>query len=151
DRVAIVSFTESRDEKSAFAVPEILAGLTDDRRVLTNAIQRVATSNGTPYYDALLQVADKIFKDPPAEAFRGRRALVALTDAVDSSSVEEFDASKDDLEAKSIIAFFIRVDTREDFESQLGGDCQTAIHFSTAQIRRYYRSISGKGAERAVT
>ncbi|MFL6373336.1 MAG: VWA domain-containing protein, partial [Pyrinomonadaceae bacterium] len=108
------------------------------------------TSSGTPYYDALLEVAEKIFKDRPKEQFRGRRALVALTDGVDSSSIEEFDTAKEELGAKSIIEFFIRVDTREDFESQLTGDCQTAIHFSPAQIRRYYRSISGKGGERAV-
>ena len=151
DRVSIISFNTSRDDKTAFAVPELLTGLTDDRKALTAAIQRVHTSNGTPYYDALLQVAEKVFKDPPTEAFRGRRALVALTDAVDSSSIEEFAAAKEELEAKSVISFFIRVDTRDDFESQLTGDCQTAIHFSSAQIRRYYRSISGKNGERAAT
>jgi Ca-activated chloride channel family protein len=151
DRVAIVSFSTAQDAKSAFAVPELLTGLTDDRKVLTSALQRVHTSNGTPYYDSLLQIAEKVFRDPPAAAFRGRRALVALTDGVDSSSVEEFDAAKEELEAKSVVSFFIRVDTRDDFESQLTGDCQTAIHFSPAQIRRYYRSISGKGGERAVS
>ena len=151
DRVAIVSFNTARDEKTAFAVPELLTGLTDDRKALTAAIQRVHTSNGTPYYDSLLQVAERVFKNPPTEAFRGRRALVALTDAVDSSSIEEFAAAKEELEAKSVISFFIRVDTRDDFESQLTGDCQTAIHFSSSQIRRYYRSISGKNGERAAT
>jgi len=151
DRVAIVSFNTAQDQKSMFAVPEVLTGLTDDRKVLTSTLQRVHTSNGTPYYDALLQIVEKVFKDPPSEAFRGRRALVALTDGVDSSSAEEFDAAKEELEAKSIVSFFIRVDTRDDFESQLTGDCQSAIHFSPAQIRRYYRSISGKGGERAAT
>jgi Ca-activated chloride channel family protein len=151
DRVAIISFTTARDEKTAFAVPQVLTGLTGDRKKLTDAIRRMDTSNGTPYYDSLLQVAETIFKDPPTEAFRGRRAVVALTDGVDSSSIEEFDAAKEELEAKGIISFFIRVDTRDDFEAQLTGDCQTAIHFSPAQIRRYYRSISGKGGERAAT
>ncbi len=151
DRVAIISFDTSRDTASAFAAPELLIPLTGDRKALSAALQRLHTSNGTPYYDSLIQVAEKVFQNPPAEAFRGRRALVALTDAVDSSSIEEFDAAKEELEAKSIISFFIRIDTRDDFESQLGGDCQTAIHFSTAQIRRYYRSISGKGGERAAT
>jgi len=150
DRVAIVAFTTGRDEKTAFAVPEVLTRLTDDRKALSSALQRVHTSNGTPYYDALLQVAETVFKDPPTEQFRGRRALVALTDGVDSSSIEEFDPAKEELESKGVISFFIRVDTRDDFEAMLTGDCQTAIHFSSAQIRRYYRSISGKGGERAV-
>lgn len=151
DRVSIISFTTARDDKMAFAVPELLTPLTSDRKALTAALAHVHTSNGTPYYDSLLQIAEKVFKDPPTEAFRGRRAVVALTDAVDSSSVEEFDAAKEELGAKGVIGFFIRVDTRDDFESQLLGDCQTAIHFSPAQIRRYYRSISGKGGERVAT
>ncbi|MBV9242810.1 MAG: VWA domain-containing protein [Acidobacteria bacterium] len=151
DRVAIISFDTKRDDTTAFAVPQVITGLTDDRKALTNALLQVHTSNGTPYYDALLQVAETIFKDPPTEQFRGRRALVALTDAVDSSSADEFDAAKEELESKGVISFFIRVDTRDDFESQLTGDCQTAIHFSPAQIRRYYRSISGRGNEKAVT
>jgi VWFA-related protein len=151
DRVAIVAFTTSRDDKSAYAFPEILSELTGDRKALDSALARVHTSNGTPYYDALLQVANKVFRDPPAADFRGRRAVVALTDGVDSSSVEEFDAARGDLEAKQIISFFIRVDTREDLEAQLEGDCESAIHFSSAQIRRYYRSISGKGGERVAT
>jgi VWFA-related protein len=150
DRVAIISFETKRDDKIAYAVPEVLSDLTDDRKKLTAALQRVHTSSGTPYYDALLEVAQKVFKDPPKEQFRGRRALVALTDGVDSESIEEFGAAKEELGAKSIIEFLIRVDTRDDFESQLTGDCQTAIHFSPAQIRRYYRSISGSGGERAV-
>jgi len=151
DRVAIIAFTTARDTKTAFAVPEIVSPLTGDRKALSAALQRVNTSNGTPYYDALLRVAETIFKEPPTEQFRGRRALVALTDGVDSSSIEEFDAAKEELEEKGVISFFIRVDTRDDFEAMLTGDCQTAIHFSSAQIRRYYRSISGKGGERAVS
>jgi Ca-activated chloride channel family protein len=151
DRVAIISFNTARDTKSAFAVPEIITGLTDDRRLLTRAVSRVATSNGTPFYDALVQIADTVFKDPPGEQFRGRRAFVALTDGVDSSSIEEFDAANDELQQRGVIAFFIRVDTRDDFEAQLLGDCQSAVHFSSAQIRRYYRSIGGKGNERAAS
>ncbi|HEV7700246.1 MAG TPA: VWA domain-containing protein [Pyrinomonadaceae bacterium] len=150
DRVAIISFNTARDAKSAFAVPEVLSELTSDRRTLTGALSRAATSNGTPLYDALLQVVNKVFRDPPGEQFRGRRALVGLTDGVDSSSVEEFDATKEELEQRGLISFFIRVDTRDDFEAQLLGDCQSAVHFSAAQIRRYYRSIGGKGNERAV-
>ena len=50
-----------------------------------------------------------------------------------------------------MISFFVRVDTRDYFEQDLLGDCQNAIHFSAAQIRRYYRSLKSKaGMEKAV-
>ncbi len=144
DRVAVISYNTDRRDGRAFAVSEILSPLTDDRKRLTTAVQAVRTSNGTPYYDSLLDVAEKVFKDKPQEQFRGRRALVALTDGVDSTSGSDFQIAKEELERVGVIAFFIKVDTRDFFESNLLGDCESAMRFSTAQIRRYYRSIAAK-------
>lgn len=151
DRVAVLAYNTERSETQAYAVSEVHAYLTDDRRKLRSAIDNITMSNGTPYYDSLLQVAEKVFRDKPALEFRGRRALVALTDGVDSSSVGDFESAKADLEEKGVMSFFIQVDTRDYFEDKLLGDCQTAIRFSAAQIRRYYRSIKAKaGMEKAV-
>lgn len=151
DRVSIVSFNTDRGGTQAVAVSEVLCALTDDRKKLGDAISRVKTSNGTPYYDSLLQVVEKVFHDPPKEEFRGRRALVALTDGVDSTSAADYSLARQELGQAGIVSFFIKVDTREFFESTLLGDCQTAIHFSTAQIRRYYRSFGSKAnIEKAV-
>jgi Ca-activated chloride channel homolog len=141
DRVSVISFRTERSDATAYAVSEILTPLTDDRKQLSAAIDAVKTSNGTPYYDSLLQVAEKVFRDKPKEEFRGRRALVALTDGVDSSSGADFSLAKEGLEQAGIISFFIKVDTRDFFESRLLGDCSTAMRFSVAQIRKYYRSI----------
>ncbi len=151
DRVSIIAFNTDRRETQAFAVSEILCGLTDDRKKLYDAIARVRTSNGTPYYDSLLQIVEKVFRDAPKDEFRGRRALVALTDGVDSTSGADFSSVRQELGQAGIISFFIKVDTRDFFESSLLGDCQTAIHFSTAQIRRYYRSFGSRAnIEKAV-
>ncbi|HEY2866326.1 MAG TPA: VWA domain-containing protein [Pyrinomonadaceae bacterium] len=145
DRVAIIAFNQGTRDSGAPAVIEIVSPLTDDRAALRNALQRVATSNGTPYYDSLVQVADKVFGTAPTEEFRGRRALVALTDGVDSTSVSDFDEAQEKLEKRGLISFFIQVNTRPFFEDNLLGDCATALHFSPAQIRRYYKSF-GAGA-----
>jgi VWFA-related protein len=131
-------------------VSEVLSPLTDDRRFLKGAIENVRTSNATPYYDSLLQVVDRVFSDKPKEEFRGRRALVALTDGVDSSSTADFTEAKEKLEEAGVVSFFIQVDTREFFEESLLGDCETAVRFSSAQIRRYYRSFKSKNMEKAV-
>lgn len=148
DRVAVIGYNTDRRNGQAFAVSEVLSPLTGDRRLLKNAVDLVTISNGTPYYDSLLQVAETIFAKAPTEEFRGRRALVALTDGVDSSSATDYSVAKEELQRRGILAFFIRVDTRDYFEENLLGDCQSATRFSTAQIRRYYGSISGKGSEK---
>lgn len=145
DRVAVIAFRTDRKDNQAFAASEVLTSLTDDRTKLKAAIDNVKTSNGTPYYDSLQQVAEKIFSQRPADEFRGRRALVALTDGVDSSSATDFSIVKEELGQVGVISFFIQVDTQDYFEDALLGDCQSAMRFSAAQIRRYYKTISSKG------
>ncbi len=146
DRVAVIAFRTERTNNQAFAVPEVLSPLTDDRAKLAAALDGVKTSNGTPYYDALQQVAEKIFSQRPAEEFRGRRALVALTDGVDSSSAADFKFVKEQLGQVGVISFFVKVDTRDFFEEALLGDCRSSVRFSAAQIRRYYQTINSKGS-----
>ena len=140
DRVAIVAFRQAGRDTNGAEV-EIVTNLTANRTDLTAALQRVSTSNGTPYYDSLIQIADKVFGRPPDEQFRGRRALVALTDGVDSTSAADFDEAKSKLEKDGIINFFIEVNTRPFFEENLLGDCSSAIRFSQAQISRYYKTF----------
>lgn len=139
DRVAVISYRTERTEKESFAVSEIVQPLTDDRAKLKAALERVQTSNGTPLYDSYLEIARRVFGESPAGEFRGRRALVALTDGVDSVSVAEFDEVRDAFGESGISNYFIQVNTREFFEENLLLPCESAIRFSTAQIRRYYR------------
>lgn len=148
DRVAIISFITRTDGTSAYAESEVLNRLTDDRAVLRDALERMSTSNGTPYYDGLIKVAEDIFSDPPAPENRGRRALVALTDGVDSVSATEFAEAFELLTAADIASYFIRVNTRDFFEENLLGDCEMTMRFSAAQIRRYYRQFDSSNVER---
>jgi Ca-activated chloride channel family protein len=144
DRVSIVAFKSYREGNKSIAVSEVLTLLTDDRNKLKNALANVKTSNGTPYYDGLLQVVEKVFREIPKDEFRGRRALVALTDGVDSTSVAGFDEVSEEFGQAGIVSYFIQVDTREFFEENLLGDCDGAMRFSQAQIRRYYRTFYPK-------
>jgi Ca-activated chloride channel homolog len=144
DKVSIIAFRSSISDGKSVAVSEVLTTLTDDRTKLKNALAQVKTSNGTPYYDALLTIAEKVFAGKPADGFRGRRALVALTDGVDSSSVTDFNEVREAFGQQGIVSYFIQVDTREFFEANLLGDCEGATHFSLAQIRRYYRMFYPK-------
>lgn len=152
DRVAIVAFDTQKGEKTSTARADLITRLTEDRAALTASIRNVKTSFGTPYYDSLVQVAERVFDRKPSENFRGRRALVALTDGVDSTSSADFAEARRLIEEIGVVSFFIKVDTREFFEENLMGDCETATRFSTAQIRRYYRSLrAGSNVEKAAS
>jgi hypothetical protein len=67
-----------------------------------------------------------------------------LTDGVDSTSVGGFDEVREQFSQAGIVSYFIQIDTREFFEENLLGDCQSAMRFSAAQIRRYYRTFYPK-------
>src|SRR5437660_3551531 len=94
DRVAIIGFNNSAGANGTLAAVEVLSPLTDKRTVLRSAIATLGTSNGTPFYDALSRVAEEVFRDPPTEQFRGRRAVVALTDGVDSTSNSDYNSAR---------------------------------------------------------
>ncbi len=144
DKVSVIAFRSDRTNGKTETSSEILTPLTDDRNKLKNALLDVKTSFGTPYYDGLLKVVENVFRDKPKDDFRGRRALVALTDGVDSTSISDFGEVREDFERAGITSYFIQVDTRDFFEENLLGDCQSAMRFSQAQIRRYYRTFYPK-------
>ena len=141
DRVAIVGFNTMRQGQSVAARVEILAGLTDDRKLLRNAIANLGSSNGTPFYDALVSIADDIFQEPPREDARGRRAVVALTDGVDSTSEADFQTARAKFNRAGVATYFIEVNTEDFVEDRLLKDCQDdgRLTLSAKQLERYRR------------
>jgi Ca-activated chloride channel family protein len=73
DRVIVVSFAEK---------PRVLCEATNDRRILRLAIDGARIASGTALYDTLDMIARKKLADVP-----GRRAIVLLSDGVDTASV----------------------------------------------------------------
>jgi Ca-activated chloride channel family protein len=139
DRVAIVGFDTAREGLSVAAKVEVLATLTDDRKLLRAAIANLGSSNGTPFYDALARIADEIFREPPREEVRGRRAVVALTDGVDSTSETDFGIARARLNRVGVASYFIQVNTEDFVEDRLLKDCQEdgRLTLSAKQLERY--------------
>lgn len=139
DRVAILAFNNSTGTNGPVATVEILSPLTDKRTVLRTAIATIGTSNGTPFYDALTRVADEVFRDPPTEQFRGRRAVVALTDGVDSTSNSDYNAARAKLSRAGVASYFIQVSTEDYVEDRLLKDCQDdgRLTLSAKQLERF--------------
>ena len=141
DRVALLSFTNVEEGRAKLATVAVQSYLTADRQSLQVAVQNIGSSNGTPYYDALEKVVKDIFRDPPTQDVRGRRALVALTDGVDSASLSGFASVRAHFLEAGLLAYFVGVDTQDYVEDRLLADCQDdrTLRLSRAQLERYRR------------
>jgi VWFA-related protein len=147
DRVSVVAFNTAADGPAQLATVDVLAQLTSDRAILRRALDNIGTSNGTPFYDALEQIAEAIFHEPPRDEVRGRRAVVALTDGVDSASLAEFAESRARLLRSGVACYFVQVNTEDFVEDRLLQDCQSygTLHLSKTQLRRYRRIFVPRG------
>ena len=139
DRVAIVAFNTARQGQSVAAKVEVLSQLTGDRKQLRAAIENLGSSNGTPFYDGLVRIADEVFREPPREEMSGRRAIVALTDGVDSTSETDFQTARSRLSRAGVASYFIQVNTEDFVEDRLLKDCQDdgRLTLSAKQLERY--------------
>jgi VWFA-related protein len=149
DRVGVVAFNQAQTIKDPIATVEVLTQLTSDRESLRSAIDNLGASQGTPYYDGLEKVADSIFREPPRDDVRGRRAIVALTDGVDSSSNSDFATARMKLARAGIACYFIQVNTEDFVEDRLMKDCQDdgQLALSQRQIQRYRELFFPKAKE----
>jgi VWFA-related protein len=141
DRVAIVAFDTKEVGQIKTPTVEVLTRLTDDRKTLRKAIEGLGSSNGTPFYDALETVASQVFRGAPREEVRGRRAVVALTDGVDSTSDLDFPEARSALLRSGIACYFIQVNTEDFVEDRLLKDCADdgRLSLSSKQLERYRR------------
>ncbi len=141
DRVAIIAFNTAESGETKLATVEVLTKLTSNRASLRKAVEAIGSSNGTPFYDALERIAQDVFGEAPTEQTRGRRAVVALTDGVDSSSDAEFSESRTRLLRAGVACYFIQVNTEDFVEDRLLKDCQDdgRLSLSRTQLQRYRR------------
>jgi VWFA-related protein len=147
DRVAIISFNKNAAGGKNFAAVDIVTRLTSNREALQLALERIGSSNGTPLYDGLTRIADEIFRGKPSPEMRGRRALVSLTDGVDSASEAEFEEVKEKLRrAGDVACYFIEVNTEDYVEDRILLDCAdpAVLRLSSAQLRRYRINFTPK-------
>jgi len=146
DRVAVVAFSSVTQGKDNLPVVEVLEPLTSDRGLLRKAIGNLGASNGTPYYDAMNQISDVVFREPPRDDVRGRRAIVALTDGVDSASASDFNSAKIQLTRAGLACFFVQVNTEDYVEDRLMKDCQDdgRLTLSQKQLQRYRQLFQPK-------
>ena len=141
DRLAIVAFKNVQLGNSLEPDIQIQSPLTSDRRLIQNAINNIGTSSGTPFYDSLNQIAEQVFQDSPRPEVIGRRAVVALTDGVDSSSESDYAEALAKLLRAGLASYLIEVETEGYVEARLLKDCvdEDRLGLSEKQLERYRR------------
>lgn len=111
DRVMIVAFAEKG---------RVLCELTDNRTALRYAIDATKIESGTSFYDTL----DDVLNHRLASV-SGRKAIVVLTDGVDTTSKKaNFKSVLDDLTESNVIVYPIRYSTYDDVQKSRRNDAE---------------------------
>jgi VWFA-related protein len=133
DRVAIVQFSHD---------VELLADFTSDRNKLTRALNQVGSGRqipGSSVYDALILAISKELLGTN----KTRKAVLMLSDGVDSSSVTTYQRIKDELERAGAGFYFIELDTEKYTENGIVRDRTDPerLNFSKQQLQKFYRAF----------
>ncbi|MBS1794878.1 MAG: VWA domain-containing protein [Acidobacteria bacterium] len=108
DKVQVIAF----DEKV-----HILSPVTNDRRVLQNAIRESEFGDGTGLYEAVDFVIDRQLKQ-----IQGRKAVVLFTDGVDTTSKRSnYQSTIRQVEEAEALFYPVRYDTQDDMNGGWGG------------------------------
>jgi VWFA-related protein len=101
DKVQVISFDER---------VHVLSPLTNDRRVLQNAIRQAEFGDGTSLYEAVNQVLTRQLRQ-----IEGRKAVVLFTDGVDTTSRRaNYQSTIREAEETDALFYPIRYDTMSD-------------------------------------
>jgi VWFA-related protein len=142
DRLGIIVFSRGID---------LLGDPTDDRAELGRQVSSISSSagrkgkslkfselTGTSFYDAVYLAC---VESPLAELKgEGRRAVIVLSDCVDSSSAYTFDSMLEAVERSGIAVYTLEFDTQAYSDNLLTrptGD-SSRVNFSQSQLERFY-------------
>jgi VWFA-related protein len=106
---------------------------------LKEALTRIPAESGTNFYDALHLSAHELLQQATGE----RKAIIVLSDGVDTSSYYDFEQISQLLERSGITAYFIEVDTQDDMIQGLKGERRgkPRLTLSPAQLEKYRRAF----------
>lgn len=133
DRLALIQFNKE---------VELLQDLTADRDKLEKALGLLKPGTGTSFYDALQLTIEEVFRK-----VEGRKAIVTLTDGVDSYGYLTFEKILPALEQAGATAYFLELDTEQFTAAGMMRSCNSPDHFefSAKQLRKYYEEYVRSG------
>jgi len=138
DRVGVIVFSRE---------VEMISEFTDPRADVSTAIDRIATpegdeahrfttNTGTSFYDALYLAVE----ESPLKQTEGRKAIVCMSDGVDSTSKMKFADVMPLAEKSGASIYFLELNTEEaTLQSLLKPKSDpNYVNFSQSQVDRYY-------------
>jgi Ca-activated chloride channel family protein len=134
DRIALVQFNKEI---------EITTPLTSDRFKLETGLNRLRLGSGTSFYDAMQSAIRDALK------VAGRKAIVVLTDGVDSFGTSTFDQVMPELERAGASVYFLELNTESFTEAGMVRACTDREHFrfSAKQLKKYVKEYLPGGDE----
>ncbi|HJZ69018.1 MAG TPA: VWA domain-containing protein, partial [Blastocatellia bacterium] len=148
DRVGVIVFSRE---------VEMIAEFTDPRAEVSTAIDRIATTEGdeghrfttntgTSFYDALYLAVE----ESPLKQAEGRKAIVCMSDGVDSTSKMKFKDIAPLVEKSDASVYFLELNTEE---ATLKGLLKPRsdpefVNFSQSQVDRYYQEYDPESVQR---
>ncbi len=125
DRVALVAFSQEI---------ELLSDLTSERHKIESALDEIEPGSGTAFYDAMVVTVENVFK-----GVEGRKAVVVLTDGVDSIGHFSYPHLLTVIERSQASFYVLEMNTRAYTEARLLLDCADDRHFklSRKQLKKY--------------
>ncbi|HEY6328854.1 MAG TPA: VWA domain-containing protein [Blastocatellia bacterium] len=138
ERVAVATFSNGG---------QMVADFQDDRKETKRKIagisipaategERYTVDSGTSFYDAL----DFAIKSSPLAQVEGRKALVCITDGVDSSSTLKYSDVAGELRKSNTTLYFLALDTEKENLNLVLKDPSDRdyANFSRSQLNRYF-------------
>jgi VWFA-related protein len=148
DRVGVIAF--SRDV-------ELIGEFTDPRARVISAIEQIATApggatsrfstaTGTSFYDALYLA----LKDSPLAQVEGRKAIVCMSDGVDSTSMKGYKDLAPLVDRTEASIYFLELNTEEATLAGLLKDHSdpSYLNFSPSQLARYFDEFDKDSPDR---
>lgn len=130
DQVAIVEFNDTISLHQDF---------TTDKNSIYAALDRLKPGRGTSFYDALQLTVEEVLKK-----IKGRNAVIALTDGVDSYGLTTYDELLPLVERSKTTLYFLEVDTEARAEQGMIRDChdEKRFEFSEKQLKKYVQEYA---------
>jgi Ca-activated chloride channel homolog len=152
DRVGVIVF--SRDS-------EMIADFSDSRATVTSAIDsigmiegdedghRFTAKTGTSFYDSLYMAVE----DSPLKEIEGRKAIVCMSDGVDSTSKMRFRDIAPMAERSEASLYFLELNTESGTLDGLLKPKTDAgyVNFSQSQIERYFAEYDPNSPQRTMS
>jgi Ca-activated chloride channel homolog len=148
DRVGVILFSGD---------VEMIADLKDSRAKVERAIEQLTSTpgeegyqfsarTGTSFYDALFLAIE----ETPFKNVEGRKAIICVSDGVDSTSKMDYRAVAKLIEKSEASVYFLELNTEEATLAGLLRDNKDPQHlnFSQSQIKRYFDAFEADSMER---